>query len=155
MQCSKSEKFDGPKAWRESGVSPFLFPFGDRIQLSILPVPVDAIQDCLDLLQRGCSFHLHSDNLFLSDSPYTSDIVRFYYRADLPRSPTLIGPLASWRGDFPQTRRLSAALLHPPFCRGGRTHFHPLGIKCNRFHRIRYRNPSFLRLLHSPVNRAT
>ena len=84
-----------------------------HIQLSILPVPVDAIQDCLDLLQRGCSFHLHSDNLFLSDSQYTSDIVRFYYRADLPRSPTLIGPLASWRGDFPQCRTLSVTLLLP------------------------------------------
>ena len=84
-----------------------------HIQLSILPVPVDAIQDCLDLLQRGCSFHLHSDNLFLSDSSYTSDVVRFYYRADLPRSPTLIGPLASWRGDFPQCRTLSVTLLLP------------------------------------------
>ena len=88
-----------------------------HIQLSILPVPVDAIQDCLDLLQRGCSFHLHSDNLFLSDSSYTSDIVRFYYRADLPRSPTLIGPLASWRGDFPQCLALSATLLLPHLLR--------------------------------------
>jgi len=84
-----------------------------HIQLSVLPVPVDAIQDCLDLLQRGCSFHLQSDNLFLSDSPYISDAVRFYYRADLPRSPALTGPLASWRGDFPQCRTLSVTLLLP------------------------------------------
>ena len=25
--------------WRVQGVSPFLLPFGDRIQLSVLPVP--------------------------------------------------------------------------------------------------------------------
>ena len=44
---------------------------------------------------------------------YTSDAVRFYYRADLPRSPALTGPLASWRGDFPQCRTLSVTLLLP------------------------------------------
>ncbi len=30
------------RVWRMQGVSPFLFPFGDCIQLSILPVPVRA-----------------------------------------------------------------------------------------------------------------
>jgi len=40
-----------------------------RIQLCILPGPVDALQACLDLLQRGCSFQPRSGNLTLSGSP--------------------------------------------------------------------------------------
>ena len=41
-----------------------------RIQLCILPGPVDAIRTCLDLLQRGCPFQPRSGNLILTESPY-------------------------------------------------------------------------------------
>jgi len=41
-----------------------------RIQLCILPGPVDAIQTCLDLLRWSCSFQLSSGNLTLSGSLY-------------------------------------------------------------------------------------
>ncbi len=42
-----------------------------RIQLCILPGPVDALRACLDLLQRGCSFQPPSGNLLLTDSSYS------------------------------------------------------------------------------------
>nr|AIF07191.1 hypothetical protein [uncultured marine group II/III euryarchaeote KM3_200_B09] len=41
-----------------------------RIQLCILPGPVNALRTCLDLLQRGCSFQPRSGNLTLTGSSY-------------------------------------------------------------------------------------
>ena len=83
-----------------------------RIQLCILPGPVDALRACLDLLQRGCSFQPRSET-----SPFRDHSApgagRFCCRAGPPGPPACTGPLASWRGDFPQCLALSATLLLP------------------------------------------
>ena len=84
-----------------------------RIQLCILPGPVDALQACLDLLQRGWPFHPSLRNLVLPDSSYSRSAVRFCSRAGPLEPPASTGPLASWREDFPQCRTLSATLLLP------------------------------------------
>ena len=54
-------------------------------------------------LRETSSFRIHR----------TPGAVRFCCRADPLGSPTCVGPLASWRGDFPQCRTLSATLLLP------------------------------------------
>ena len=55
--------------WRVWGVSPFLLPFGDCIQLSILPVPVrTTLTELFGLAQWGCSSHRPQGSFHLSIS---------------------------------------------------------------------------------------
>ena len=98
------------------GISPFLFAFrltafnyASHPTLSVPPRRV-----CLDLLQRGCSSHRSLGNLRLSTSSSTPRTVRFCCSAYAPTYPDCPGPLALWRGDFPQGLTLSAVLLLPP-----------------------------------------
>ena len=93
----------------DAGSKPFLFPFGDCIQLSILPVPVRAtLTGLFRLLNRVARL---IDNVAISSFGFIVHHTSFvsapltdpFLFLDLCRPPAL------WR-DFPQTRSLSAVL---------------------------------------------
>ena len=70
-----------------------------RIQLSILPGPVDALRTCLDLLRRGCPFQPRSGNL-PSRVHRTPDMVRFCCIAGPPGPSPCDETPASREGTF-------------------------------------------------------
>ena len=98
---------------RVQGISPFLFTlrlvafnFASYPALSMHYGPAWTCSSGVarsSYLRETSSFRIHR----------APEAVRFCCRADPPGSPTCVGPLASWRGDFPQCRTLSATLLLP------------------------------------------
>ena len=95
------------------GVSPFLFTFRlvafNYASYPVLPMPYGPAWTCSGGGAR--SSHGQETSPFRVHS--TPVVVRFCCRAGPPRPPACAGPPASWRGDFPQCRTLSATLLLP------------------------------------------
>ena len=98
---------------RVQGISPFLFTFRlvafNYASYPALLMHYGPAWTCSSGVARS-SHHRETSSSRIHRTP---GAVRFCCRADPLGSPTCVGPLASWRGDFPQCRTLSATLLLP------------------------------------------
>ena len=95
--------------WRVWGVSPFLLPFGDCIQLSILPVPVrTTLTELFGLAPMGLLVSSTTRKLPSFDIIIKPCIVRFF--SNTRQSPVyhFCDPFVLWRGLSSESNSVSS-----------------------------------------------